>query len=107
MLGLVIGPCPPVNAAGVWLYTGGNPILHVVERDEIPASNGVLDHIAFRGTDLSAVAGRLKKRGIPYDLRRSVDRGAMKEIWQLFFEDVNGARVEIDFPANELPPQES
>lgn len=44
---------------------------------------------------------RLAARKVPYDLRRLRDRGPTPGDWQLFFFDPNGARIEIDLPADE------
>ena len=63
---------------------------------------GVIDHMAFTATDLPATAARLAERGIKYDLRRLA--GKSDGIWQLFFDDPNGARVEFDFDASEAAP---
>ena len=62
---------------------------------------GVLDHIAFWGTDPSAYVAKLKARGIKHDLRRLPENGHAAGLWQLFFFDPSGARVEIDFAASE------
>jgi len=43
----------------------------------------------------------LKARGLAYDLRRLPGGGHGAGVWQLFFNDPNGARVEIDFAATE------
>ena len=51
VLGLTPGPRPDFSFPGAWLYNGGNAVLHVVEKAVIPDGGGVLDHIAFRGTD--------------------------------------------------------
>lgn len=104
LLGFELGPRPAFSFPGVWLYSAGKPILHVVEKDEIPAGSGVLDHMAFWGTGLGGYAAALKERGIAYDLRRVPEGGAAAGMWQLFFYDLNGARVEIDFAATEVPP---
>lgn len=104
VLGLETGPRPNLKVAGVWLYSGDKPILHVVERDEIPAGTGVLDHMAFWGTDLGGFIARLKARGISYELHRLPEGGPSTGVWQLFFHDLNGARVEIDLAASEAPP---
>ena len=53
--------------------------------------------IALLRKDVAAVAARLKARGVDYDLRRLVGRGH----WQLFLRDPDGARVELDFAAEE------
>lgn len=58
---------------------------------------GVIDHMAFTGSDLAAAVGRLKAEGVAYDLRRLPGYGT----WQIFFFDPNGAEVEIDFDTGE------
>jgi catechol 2,3-dioxygenase-like lactoylglutathione lyase family enzyme len=107
VLRLEPGPRPNFAFPGVWLYSQGKPILHVVEKDEIPARDGVLDHMAFWGTDLAGFVARLRARGIPFDLRRAPEGGPATGVWQLFFRDPNGARVEIDLAASEPPPAET
>jgi catechol 2,3-dioxygenase-like lactoylglutathione lyase family enzyme len=97
----VPGPRPNFAFPGVWLYNNGRPVLHVVEKSEVPAGSGVLDHMAFSGTGLESYIAKLKARGLRYDLRRVPEGGAAAGIWQLFFLDPNDARVEIDFPASE------
>jgi catechol 2,3-dioxygenase-like lactoylglutathione lyase family enzyme len=99
MLGFTPGPRPAFAFPGAWLYNDGKPVLHVVERPEIPTASGVLDHMAFWGTDLPGYLGKLKARNLAYDLRRLPEGGA--GVWQLFFLDPSNARVEIDFPASE------
>jgi catechol 2,3-dioxygenase-like lactoylglutathione lyase family enzyme len=101
MLGLEAGPRPPFGFPGAWLYAGGAPILHLIggrERGELRA--GVIDHMAFTAQGLGETVAKLKARSIEYDLRRLVGRGQ----WQLFFFDPNGARVELDFAAEEQAP---
>jgi catechol 2,3-dioxygenase-like lactoylglutathione lyase family enzyme len=101
VLGLEPGPRPAFNFPGAWLYNSGKPVLHVVERPTIPATAGVLDHIAFSGTNLPAYLEKLEARGLRYDLRRLPEDGHAGGTWQLFFFDPNGARVEIDFSPTE------
>lgn len=88
----------------VWLYHDGKPILHIMERDEIPSGTGVLDHMAFRATGLAELIARLGARKIAYDLRRVPEGGANAGMWQLFFHDPNGARIEVGLDANEVAP---
>ena len=98
LLGLADGPRPPLQFPGAWLYAGGNPILHVVggrPADELKA--GVIDHMAFSATDLSDTLAMLTSRNIEHTCRRQTGSGT----WQVFFHDPNGARVELDFAANE------
>ena len=101
LLGLRAGPRPPFDFPGAWLYSGSTPILHVVggrPRAELRA--GVIDHMAFTGSDLPGTVQMLKARGIEHTCRRLVGAGT----WQLFFHDPNGAKVEVDFDASEASP---
>jgi catechol 2,3-dioxygenase-like lactoylglutathione lyase family enzyme len=101
ILGLTEGFRPDLGFPGAWLYADGRAILHVVAGRGVPANpRGVIDHMAFSASDLRAVAARLTERGIKYDPRRLPATGA----WQLFCVDPNGARVELDFEADEAPP---
>ena len=104
MLGFEPGPRPNFMFPGVWLYNSGKPILHVIQKPEIPKGSGVLDHMAFWGTDLAGYIAKLKERGLEYDLRRLPENGPGAGVWQLFFSDPNGARVEIDLAATEVAP---
>ena len=51
ILGFTPGPRPAFSFPGAWLYNDGKAVLHVVQRPSIPEGGGVLDHIAFLGTD--------------------------------------------------------
>ena len=104
MLGFEPGPRPNFAFPGVWLYNERKPILHVVQKPEVPSESGVLDHMAFWGSDLPGYVAKLKARGLKYDLRRVPEGGAAAGVWQLFFLDPNNARVEIDFAPTEPTP---
>ena len=101
--GFSVGWRPPFPGPGWWLYSGDTPILHVIQRDQLPEGDrgGVLDHMAFSATDLPGTVKKLKSRGINYDLRRLPGGG----IWQLFFDDPCGAKVEFDFAQDEPAPE--
>jgi catechol 2,3-dioxygenase-like lactoylglutathione lyase family enzyme len=60
--------------------------------------------MAFWGTDLPGYIAKLKSKGLTYDLRRLPPGGPGAGVWQLFFHDPNGAKVEIDLPASEEAP---
>jgi len=102
LLGLEPGPRPAFDFPGAWLYSGDKPVLHVVEKRVVPKGAGVLDHMAFRGDNLSSFLGKLISQGMKYDLRRLPEPGHAGGTWQLFFNDPNGARVEIDFDKSEI-----
>ena len=101
ILGFTPGPRPAFAFPGAWLYNDGMAVLHVVERAAIPEGGGVLDHIAFFGKNVSEYLAKLKARGVKHDLRRLPEPGHAGGLWQLFFFDPSGARVEIDFAASE------
>ena len=101
LLGLDEGERPPLGFPGAWLYAGGQPVLHVIARQALPAERrGVLDHMAFSARGLAALVERLTGAAIPHEVRRQAGSG----IWQLFLFDPNGARVELDFDPAEAPP---
>lgn len=94
------GARPPFAFSGAWLYAAGGQeaILHVIAgRDRDILRAGVIDHMAFTGRDLAGTVARLRARGIPHELRRLPSYGT----WQLFFNDPNGAKIEMDFDAAE------
>ena len=100
-LGLEPGPRPNFNFPGAWLYAGGEPILHVIGgRPKSERKPGVIDHMAFSGKDLAATLSALKARKVAYECRQQAGTG----LWQVFFFDPNGAKVELDFPASERVP---
>ena len=101
VLGLVPGSRPAFPFPGAWLYNGDKAVLHVIERAAIPDGGGVLDHIAFWGEDLPHFIAKLEALGLTFDLRRLPEGGHAAGVWQLFFHDPNGARVEIDFAPTE------
>ena len=104
MLGFTKGPRPNFGFPGEWLYNDGKAVLHVIQKPEIPQGSGVLDHMAYWGTDLPGYIAKLKAKGIPYELRRLPQGGPGEGVWQLFFHDPNGAKVEIDLAPTEVAP---
>ena len=100
LLGLRDGPRPDLGFPGAWLYAENAAILHVVggkAREELRA--GVIDHMAFTAKGLSDTLATLAARGIQHSCRQQAGTG----LWQVFFFDPNGARVELDFAAEEVP----
>ena len=101
LLGLTEGQRPDLGFPGVWLYAGGQAVLHVIAGRPLPPDpRGVLDHMAFSAKDLPSIAAKLKSRSIAYDLRRQPESAT----WQLFCLDPSGARVELDFDPSETAP---
>ncbi len=104
LLGLRSGPRPPFDFPGAWLYSGSQAVLHVVAGRSLPhQAAGVIDHMAFSAQGLADTVAQLRAKGIGHDLRRLPGSGQ----WQLFFNDPDGARVELDFDAGELAPSDA
>lgn len=100
-MGLAAGARPDLGFPGAWLYAGGNAVLHVVGgKAKEQLTPGVIDHMAFTATGLSATLDRLDALSIRYAHRRQAGAGT----WQVFFFDPNGARVELDFDSAEADP---
>jgi catechol 2,3-dioxygenase-like lactoylglutathione lyase family enzyme len=104
VLGFTVGRRPAFTFPGVWLWNEGKAILHVIEKLEAPPGSGVIDHMAFWANDLKSYVAKLKAKNLPHDLRRLPQGGFGEGMWQLFFYDPNGAKVELDFAPTEEAP---
>jgi hypothetical protein len=72
--------------------------LHIVGgRGREALKPGVIDHIAFSARGLAATLAKLTAHNVEHICRQQVGSG----VWQVFFFDPNGARVELDFAADE------
>lgn len=101
VLGLTTGFRPDLGFPGAWMYVDDHPILHIVaDKPVSDLKTGVIDHMAFTGHDLPAFVDHLNRLGIQYQHRQQVE----SNIWQVFFFDPNGARVEVDFDPKEQMP---
>jgi catechol 2,3-dioxygenase-like lactoylglutathione lyase family enzyme len=105
VVGLHVGDRPPLEFPGYWLYAGSTPCLHIAERRAYlrhaawlglavphePPGAGPVDHIAFNATDYEELSARLHQIGIA-----AVSNSVPGVVRQLFIEDPNGVRVEIN-----------
>jgi catechol 2,3-dioxygenase-like lactoylglutathione lyase family enzyme len=96
IVGLREGWRPPFESRGYWLYAGIHPVVHLVESEGEAASQGCVDHVAFRCTDLDPVLTRLRSRGIEYQLSRVPSLGDQ----QVLFHDPLGMGVELNAGTN-------
>ena len=105
-LGLEVGARPPLEFPGHWLYVEGVPCIHVADRDAytahserlgIPASPDAVDHVAFSGNDYAEAVARLEREGV--EARTNAVPGA--GLRQLFLEDPNGLKIEINVMSRE------
>ena len=101
VLGFETGERPELPFPGYWLYLDGVPCLHVAERTadaaprELrgrPRADGPVDHRAFAAGDHDALAARLESAGIPA-VANDVPAAGIR---QLFFDDPNGVRIELN-----------
>ena len=103
ILGLPIGPRPPLGFPGYWLYCGDTPTVHLIgdrEGDNTPRTptpTGLFDHIAFSCTGLAEMRTNLKTHAIPF-AERIIPRDRQT---QLFLHDPDGIAVELNFPPAE------
>ena len=105
LLGFEVGPRPNFQFPGYWLYVGGEPILHIIHRSQLnEVRAGVIDHMAFTATDLPGTVAKLEKAGLKYELRRLPAESVRGGLWQLFFDDPHGGKVEFDFDKSEPAP---
>ena len=98
-LGLADGPRPDLGFPGAWLYAGNTAVLHVIGgRPREQLRPGVIDHMAFTASGLNETLATLDAGGVKYACRQQTG----SNIWQVFFFDPNGARVELDFSPDEV-----
>jgi catechol 2,3-dioxygenase-like lactoylglutathione lyase family enzyme len=100
LLGLQEGHRPDLGFPGAWLYPPGasQAVLHIYWDRPMPQQRtGVIDHMAFTSSGLKEVKAKLDAQGLPYRLQQQAGAGT----WQLFVNDPNGAKVELDFDASE------
>ena len=113
VLGMRPGPHPEFGFPVHWMYIGELDVVHIgpsakgageiqkkylgrTSRDS-GTGTGALDHIAFRATGLRETMEHLRKENIAFDQRRASGQA----LYQLFFHDPNGIKIELNFDAAE------
>jgi catechol 2,3-dioxygenase-like lactoylglutathione lyase family enzyme len=126
VIGLKVGPRPPFDFPGYWLYSGEPPadlknstrnygLVHLmgVDKDNPGAldayvgdrkaapdgGTGSLDHVAFAATGRGAMIDRCRRQNVSY-FERAVP---MLGLHQLFIKDPDGVMLELNYPASEVP----
>jgi catechol 2,3-dioxygenase-like lactoylglutathione lyase family enzyme len=98
-LGFEVGDRPELPFPGYWLSLDGVACLHVAERRPydahaakmgLPAKTSPVDHVAFEAEGYEQLLERLAARGV-HVTTNAVPGG----VRQLFFDDPNGARIEL------------
>ena len=114
VLGMKSGPHPDFGFPVHWMYLGEVDIVHIgpsakmagenqkkVSRAHLagrrPAGTGAIDHIAFRATGLRDMLVHLRKEKVQFTQRRANGQA----LFQLFFFDPNGIKIELNYAAAE------
>ena len=116
LLGLKVGHRPKLKSSGYWLYSGEEPIIHLVETGsnldrEIAFSDdkktagplgnpeitdlsetGTDNHIAMTVEESAGLVNFMKENKIAYWDRLLADR----ELYQVFVRDPNGVIIELN-----------
>lgn len=114
VLGFTEGYRPDLGFLGHWLYLGNVAVIHIAEwasytahsnRLGIPVTRpasgtGPLDHVAFNSSldQYDTLRDRLESRGLAFHPHDSLPIG----LRQIFLEDPNGLKLELNFWAG--PP---
>ncbi len=95
VLGLHVGFRPDFPFPGAWLYGSGDQpaIVHLVEGDIGSGPTGALDHVAFRGDDMTTLVDKLTARDIEHNSRQIPGTSDH----QVFFMAPFGLKIEVNF----------
>ena len=99
VLHLTPGARPVMPFPGYWLYSEGQPIVHLAAfgNGEEGRFTGPLDHISFRAHGIAATKALLQAEGIAYE-------EAPVEGWpihQIFLRAPDGLKVELTFDTDQ------
>jgi catechol-2,3-dioxygenase len=103
VLGLSVGPRPPFESTGFWLYANGTPVVHLVQMaaaetaPDVSHGRSALDHVAFGCSGLPAALARLQQHGIAY----TIGKVPVLNQTQLLCRDPAGVGIELSFEAAE------
>src|SRR5258706_6626467 len=113
VLRLRSGPHPEFGFPVHWMYAGDVDLIHIGPSakaanenqrkylgrtsGDTGAGTGAIDHIAFGATGLREMLEHLRAEGILYANRRANGQA----VFQVFFHDPNGVKIELNYPAQE------
>ena len=115
VLGMKAGPHPDFGFPVHWMYLGDTDVVHIGPSAKSAGENqkkylgrtsgksaqedgtGAIDHVAFRATGLRATLEHLRKEQIQFSQRRANGQA----LFQLFFYDPNGIKIELNYDAAE------
>src|SRR6185295_7332919 len=111
-LGMRSGPHPDFGFPVHWMYLGDVDVVHIGPSAKMAGENqkkylgrtsqggegtGAIDHIAFRATGLRETLERLRAERIAFTQRRANGQA----LFQVFFYDPNGIKIELNYAAAE------
>jgi catechol 2,3-dioxygenase-like lactoylglutathione lyase family enzyme len=113
VLGMTSGPHPDFGFPVHWMYLGGVDVVHIgpsakmagaIQKQYLGRTSqgtgqgtGALDHIAFRATGLKDMLHHLRAERVAFTQRRANGQA----LFQLFFHDPNGIKIELNYEASE------
>ncbi len=113
VLGLRSGPHPDFGFPVHWMYAGDADLIHIGPSAKISneaqrkylgrtsgdtgAGTGAIDHIAFGATGLLEMIAHLRAERVSFASRRANGQA----VFQLFFHDPNGVKIELNYPGAE------
>ena len=115
VLGMRPGPHPEFGFPVHWMYLGDADVVHIGPSAKNAGENqkkylgrtsgmsaqeegtGAIDHVAFRARGLAQMIEHLKRENITFSRRRANGQA----LFQLFFYDPNGIKIELNFDAAE------
>ena len=81
--------------------SAAQPIIHLVQRDSIHSGpTGAIHHVALKATGLEQTQAHFNELGIPHEVRQVPDL----QVTQIFLDDPNGVKLELNFYAEALAP---
>ncbi|HSF97017.1 MAG TPA: VOC family protein [Thermohalobaculum sp.] len=96
VLGMHPGARPNFGVPGVWLYVGGDPVVHLIGVETQPGSDPKdlqLEHFALSATGLKDLLAQLDADGQEYFFRPVPEAGVV----QVNFSDPDGNHIHVDF----------
>ena len=113
VLGMRSGPHPDFGFPVHWMYLGDVDVVHIgpsakkageIQKKYLGRTSqdsgtgtGAIDHIAFRATGLRKMLEHLRAEKVPFTQRRANGQA----LFQLFFYDPNGVKIELNYDASE------
>jgi len=112
VLGMRSGAHPDFGFPVHWMYVGDVDVVHIGPSAKMAGENqrkylgrtsqggdgtGAIDHIAFRATGLREMLERLRAEKIAFTQRRANGQA----LFQVFFYDPNGIKIELNYAAAE------